>query len=130
MGIYFGGVEYTGIHIRGQEFSGLELGGAGYISEADVPGTLSIAASVARGTRNFNFSIVDTNGIRSITSATLEARDGTSANVLTDFARTDANTFAGTDSRRNARWNRGMLTVTYVDAASGNSHTLTATWSI
>ena len=128
MGIYLAGVEYSAVNIAGQTFDALQFAGADYLA-SDTPGTLSITATPA--TRGFTFvwSITDPNGIRSITTATLTARDGTNANVLSDFIRSDANTFAGTDARRNARWSSGTLSVTYVDAASGESRTLTETWS-
>ena len=95
----------------------------------DTPGVLAI--SVTRQGRNyiFTFSIGDTDGIRSVTAASLTASDGTNSNVLSDFSRRNANTFAGTDSRRNARWASGSISLTYVDATSGASHTLTNTWT-
>lgn len=129
MAIYFGGVEYGKIYIGGREFSGLQLRGQAYL-ESDTPGSLSVAVTLVGRNYNFVLSITDPDGIRSLTSATFTARDGTTANVLEDFSRSDANTFAGTDSRRNARWASGTLSVTYVDATSGASHTLTQTWSV
>ena len=131
MGIYFAGQEYDEIHIAGEEFSRVIFGGTEYHapSAPDVVGTLTI--SVTRSGRNyaFAFSVTDPNGIRSITSATLTARDDTEANIMSDFVRSDANTFQGTDTRRNARWSRGTIAVTYVDATSGASHTLTRNWT-
>lgn len=96
---------------------------------ADRPGTLSV--TVTQSGRNYNFvmSVTDPDGIRSLTTATVTSRDGRQASVLGDFSRSDANTFAGTDSRRNARWSSGTLTVVYVESASGSSRTLTQTWT-
>lgn len=95
----------------------------------DQPGTLKV--DVARQGRNYNFvfSITDPDGIRSLTAAMVTASDGTVANALGDFARTDANTFSGRDSRRNARWASGTMSVTYVDDTSGAAHTLQQAWS-
>ena len=129
MAIYLAGVEYSEVHVGGVEFSGLQLRGQSYL-ESDTPGTLTVTARRVGGATTFALSITDPNGIRSITSATLIARDGQRADALGDFSRSDANTFAGTDRRANARWRRGSLTVVYVDATSGTSHTLTQTWSV
>ena len=95
----------------------------------DRPGTLSVSVTLQGRNYEFTFSVADPDGIRALTSATVTASDGTSADALADFARRDANTFAGTDSRRNARWASGTMSVTYVDATSGESRTLTQTWS-
>ena len=95
----------------------------------DTPGVLAVSVTLVGRNYNFTFSVTDVNGIRSLTAATVIASDGTSANVLGDFSRTNANTFSGTDARRNARWSSGTMRVTYVDAVSGASQTLTQTWS-
>ena len=95
----------------------------------DRPGTLAVSVVLRGRDYNFTFSVTDPDGIRSLTSATVTARDGTNANALRDFSRSNANTFAGTDSRRNARWASGTMTVVYVDATSGQSHTLSMTWT-
>lgn len=94
----------------------------------DSPGTLSVAVTLSGRNYGFVFSVSDPDGIRSLTAATVTARDNTVDNVLADFARSDANTFAGSDSRRNARWASGTMTLTYVDAKSGESRTLTQNW--
>lgn len=130
MAIYFGGAEYSKIYIAGAEASGIFLRGADYAPETDQPGTLTATVSQVGRDYNFVFRLTDPDGIRSISSATLQASDARTADVLSDFSRSDANTFAGTDSRRNARWNSGTLTVTYIDAASGASRTLTANYSL
>ena len=91
----------------------------------DTAGTLSVSVNRSGQNRNYTFRVHDPDGIRSLTSATLVASDGTKSNVLGDFSRSDANTFAGTDQRRNSRWNSATLTVVYVDAKSGESKTLT-----
>ena len=129
MGIYFGGVEYSGIHIGGLDFTGIQVSGSSFI-QSDEPGNLTVSARRTSGRTTITFSITDPNGIRALTSASAAARDGTRADFLGDFSRDDANTFSGDDTRGNARWNRGTLTVVYVDAASGRSHTLIQTWSV
>ena len=96
----------------------------------DMPGTLTVSVDQVGRNFNFTFSVSDPNGIRSLTSAVLTSRDSRTADVLSDFSRSDANTFSGTDSRRNARWSSGSLGVVYVDAVSGNSHTLLETFSV
>ncbi len=95
----------------------------------DSPGTLSVAVTRKGRDYNFVFSVTDPDGIRSLTAATVTARDNTVASALADLARSDANTFAGRDSRRNARWASGTMAVTYVDATSGESRTLTQAWT-
>ena len=131
MGIYLAGVDYAEIHVAGAEFTKLQAGGAEYhAAETDMPGTLTLEVTRSGGRVNFNFSITDPNGIRSISAATMTARDNTVANILSDFIRSNANTFAGTDQRGNNRWRRGSMSVTYVDNASGASHTLTETWVV
>ena len=131
MGIYLAGVDYAEVHVGGAEFTKLQAGGAEYhAAETDVPGTLTLEVSRSGSRVDFDFSITDPNGIRSVTAATLTARDNTVANILSDFSRSNANTFAGTDRRTNNRWRRGTLTVTYVDNASGARHTLTQTWTV
>ena len=106
------------------------VGTSGAFITVDSPGSVSVTATRSGSNRNFAFNLTDINGIRSITSATLTASDGRTANVLSDFTRSNSNTFTGTDTRRNARWNSGTLTVTYVDATSGDSHTVVDTWSL
>ena len=131
MGIYFAGAEYDEIHVAGNEFSGLLARGQDYAPATDSPGTLTL--SVTRrgaGGANFEFSVADPDGVRSISAATLTATDGTAANVLGDFSRTNANTFGGIDSRRHNRWRVGTMSVTYVDNTSGESRTVTQDWSV
>lgn len=96
----------------------------------DRPGTLSVSVTISGRDRNFVFSVTDPDGIRALTSAVLTSSDNRTADVLGDFSRSDANTFAGTDARRNARWNSGSLGVVYVDATSGQSHTLLERFSV
>ena len=103
---------------------------AAAVGPVDRAGTLAVAVVLQGRDYNFTFSVTDPDGIRSLTAATVTARDNTVANALGDFSRSDANTFAGTDSRRNARWSSGTMSVTYVDATSGESRTLTRTWSV
>ena len=129
MGVYLGGVEYGKVYAGGLEFSGLQVRGQSYKS-SDTPGTLNLSVTRSGGRTTWTFSITDPNGIRAVTAATMTARDGTVANILADFTRSDANTFGGTDTRANARWRRGNMSVTYVDATSGASHTLTQAWDV
>ena len=95
----------------------------------DQRGTLT--PRIALSGRNYNFAITlaDADGVRGITSAILTARDGQTADITSDWVTTDANTRTHTDSRRNARWASGSISVTYVDGA-GNTATLTGTWSV
>ena len=132
MAIYFGGRAYSKAYAGGAEVSQLLAGGASYHAARtpDRPGTLAVSVSLSGRNYEFTFSVTDPDGIRSITAATVTASDGTVANVLGDFARSDANTYAGTDSRRNARWASGTMSVTYTDATSGESRTLTQNWSV
>ena len=130
MAIYLNGIKHNKIYFGGQEFTGLFHAGSSFIQAADELGSLTVSASRARGRTTLTIRLSDPNGIRAVSSATLTARDGTTATITGDLARADANTFTDTDSRANARWNRGSLSVTYVDAASGNSHTLTQTWTV
>ena len=102
---------------------------AGLPPPPDRPGVLMVQVTRVGRDYTFVFSVSDPNGIRSLISATVTASDGRQASAIGDFARTDANTFAGRDSRRNARWASGTMSVTYVDATSGQSVTLQETWS-
>ena len=131
MGVYIGGVEYDKIYIGGREVSRLLLRGQTYKEPAavDRPGVFTVSVARVGRDYNFTFSITDPDGIRSITSAVVTANDGRTADALGDFSRSDANTFGGTDSRRNARWSSGTFAVTYVDAASGESRTVTVPFS-
>ena len=127
MAIYFNGIEYSKAYVRGIEVSGIAVGGEAYLSSDT---SLSLTVTQASRGYDFAFSVTDPDGIRSISAATVTASDGTQASALEDFARTNANTFAGTDNRRNARWASGTMSVTYVDATSGASVTVTGTWSV
>ena len=84
MGIYFGGNEYDEIHIAGNEFSKLQAGASIY-HELDQLGTLTADVTRSGGATVFAFSVSDPNGIRSISAATLTARDNTVANILSRF---------------------------------------------
>ena len=96
----------------------------------DQPGSLNPGVT-RRGTRQVLFASVltDLDGIARVTSATLTARDGQTADITSAWARRDANTLTHTDSRNNARWRSGTMAVTYVDGA-GNTTTANATWAI
>ena len=125
-----GGMKATGGAIGGMKITGGAVGGVKFSVASDEPGRLSVSVQRSGRNYNFTFSVSDPNGIRSITSATARASDGTNADATGDFVRRNANTFTGTDSRRNARWARGTMSVTYVDNTSGASHTLQQSWSI
>ena len=131
MSIYFAGQEYDKMYVGGQEFTQIQIRGQDYIEDTpvDQPGRLSVSVNRVGRDYNFTFSVSDQDGIRSVTSAIFTASDGRTDDGTSDFSRSDANTFAGTDSRRNARWASGTLAVTYVDATSGASHTLRQNWS-
>ena len=97
---------------------------------SDQPGTMSLSVTQSGRNYEFQFSVTDADGIRSLTSATARASDGTTDDVLADLSRSDADTFSGTDSRRNARWASGTMTVQYVDATSGETRTVSERWSV
>lgn len=94
------------------------------------PGTLSVNAVRQSRGATINYSIADADGIRSVTSVVMVAGDDTRSDVTSEAARSDANTFSGTSRRLNNKWRVGSITITYVDAASGESRTLTGSWSI
>ena len=91
---------------------------------------LALTVTRSGGASQFVFSVTDPDGIRSLSAATLTATsDGRQADVVADFTRSTANTFGGSDSRAHARWRSGTMSVTYMDDRSGQSVTLTRTWS-
>ena len=126
-----GGKAVAGGYIGGKKVAGALIDGDHVFSAAqpDSPGTLAVAVTLTGRDYNFVFSVTDTDGIRSLTAATVTASDGRQASALADFTRSDANTFAGTDSRRNARWASGTMSVTYVEARTGETRTLSQPWS-
>ena len=132
MGIYFSGNEYNEIHVSGNELTRLQAGGQTYHTKSrpDTPGALNVTAVRRRNGATIDYLVTDVNGIRSLTSVIMRASDGTVSNVTSATARTDANTFAGTSVRANNKWRNASITITYVDARSGASHTLTQNWSI
>ena len=100
----------------------------------DNPGTLTVTAQRISGRNPYqtNVTVVDPDGIRGITSAIYtSAVDGAVSDRTTQLTRVDANTFStGNRALRNARWQRGSVTVTYVDGTTNQTHRLTATWNI
>ena len=132
MGIHFNGQEYTRAYIAGQEVSKALIAGIERFTEpvSDRQGTLTVGASRRSRGATINYSITDPNGIRGITSVIMLADDGTRSDVTSQITRTDANTFGGTNVRSNNKWRVASITITYVDAASGASHTLTESWSL
>ena len=130
MGIYLAGTEYDEIHVGGNEFSGLLLRGQDYAPETDSPGVLTVNASRQSRGANIAYSVTDADGIRAVTAVIMVASDGTRSDVTSEITRSDANTFAGTSRRMNNKWRAGSITVTYTDATSGASHTVTQDWSV
>ena len=105
------------------------------VTPVDAPGTLTITATRISGRNPYSVSITvnDTDGITSITSASLASTDGRGNRDLMgtgSIKRRDTNTFY-TDpfAFRNARWATGTASVTYTDGL-GNIATITQNWSI
>ncbi len=125
MAVYLGSTEIQKIYHGSNEVDTARIGATGIFSSAppDLEATLTISAfAVGRDARIRAF-ITDLNGIRSITSATLTARDGQTRTL--SFTRTDANTFTSeTLNLRNSRWVSGSLAVVFVDNTSGATHTV------
>ena len=98
----------------------------------DTPGTLTIAATRRSRGAGFVVTLVDRDGIRSITSADMTGQRGRSVtfDALSQFSRTDANTFGATFTRNNNRFREGFLEITYVDNTSGQSHVIRQTWNV
>ena len=126
------GIEYTRRFRAGQELDAIQRRGVTYFTKpsANVGGVLSVAAVRRSRGATIDFSIADADGIRAVTSVIMLANDGTRSDVTSTIARTDANTFAGTSVRSNNKWRVASITITYVDATSGASHTLTENWSL
>ena len=127
-----------GLKIGNEIVGGIKVGTEiAYKKEAptpvDRPGTLVLSA-IAGGTRNrgavVSGRLADSDGIRSLTTAVITARDGTTQNEMGDFTRSDTNTFAYRDTFNNARWRSGSMTVSYVDGTDGQTKTLTTAYSI
>ena len=132
MAIYLAGQEYTNIYFAGNEFTGLAFDDEQYVqAETDTPGMLTVEATRrSRGAR-IVITVNDRDGIRAVTSVIMIAGDDTRSDVSSIMSRTNAaTTFSGTSNRANNKWRVGRVNVTYIDAKSGASHTLTASWSI
>ena len=128
-GIYFGGQEYDTIYLGGNEFTALRLRGQTYHT-ADNLGTLSVTPTRRSRGVDVNYSITDADGIRAVTAVIMLAGDGTRSDVTSEITRTNANTFSGVSNRANNKWRNANITITYTDATSGASHTLTQAWSV
>ena len=72
-------------------------------------------------------SLDDLDGIRSITSTQLLARDGTTQTIA--MTRVDADTFSFSQTYYNARWRTATFTVVYVDGLGG-TRTLSQVYSV
>lgn len=132
MGVFLRGQEYTKVYMGGREFDAVHFAGNNYLPDApvDQPGTLSVRAVRASRGATIDYSISDPNGIRAVTAVIMLAGDGTRSDVTSQIARTDRNTFAGSSRRLNNKWRVARITITYTDATSGASHTLTQSWSL
>lgn len=134
MAIYFAGQAFTKAYLAGMEISKIQVGASEVFEKPadDTAGTLTLVATRASRGASFVITLADTDGVRSVTAADMTGNRGRSANadVVALFARTDANTFAARFARNNNRFREGFIDVTYVDAASGASHTLRQTWNV
>lgn len=134
MGIYVGATEVAGLYVGATEISDAHVGSDEVLAETmtvtDATGALTVRATRRSRGANIDYSITDTDGIRSITSVVMVAGDDTRSDVTSQIARDDANTFSGTSARNNNKWRVASITITYVDATSGASHTLTERWSL
>ena len=99
---------------------------------ADQVGTLTVTGSRISGRNPFNvvMTLTDPDGIARITAATFTSLvDSQTSDRLSQFSRTDANTFGYNSSLRNARWARASVSITYVDG-NGVVSTLTGSYVI
>ena len=128
MAVYFGGTEYREINIAGAQYGALQIAGADY-HETDTPGTLQIATETeGANVTNLTFTVSDPDGIRAISSAVMVAgSDGTRSDIASSFA-LSSGSYVAVSNRRNRKWRSGSITVSYVDAGSGETRTLTGTW--
>ena len=101
----------------------------------DNPGRLTVTvARLSSRNERYTFTLTDADGINdntgSFTNLTVNvtSRDGRTDRVT--LFRVDANTWRGTRDSANDRWLQGTAVVTYVDATSGASHTITETYSL
>ena len=84
---------------------------------------------VATSGRVYVFTLTDSRGIRTGASAVITSRDGRTQNVAIS-RQGDSNTFVGFFTPRHNRWLTATAVVTYVDATSGDSHTITQPYTI
>ena len=125
------GIKFAGGAISGRKFAGGVIAGGKFAAAStDTAGVLTINAVRASRGATIGYSIADADGIRAVTSVVMIAGDDTRSEVTSEIARSDANTFTGSSRRLNNKWRVGSMTITYTDATSGASHTLTQTWSI
>ena len=132
MSIYLAGAEYKKLYAAGQEFSALQIRGQSYLDSGtpDSPGILTVDVTRRSRGATVNYSIADPDGIRAVTAVIMVAGDDTRSDVTSAITRSDANRFSGVSVRSNNKWRVASITITYVDATSGTSHTLTRSWSI
>ena len=123
--------EPGGIRIGAGTASGVAIGGAVVYraGRADRGGALTVTGvATTRSREIYTFTLADPDGIRSVGTLNLTARDGNAATV--ELQRVDANTFRGTRTSANDRWLTGTAVVNYTDAASGTIHTITQPYSV
>lgn len=132
MGFAIGNKVVGGAYIGGKKVAGAYIGGKkAFGPVADTIGNLAVTALRRRGGgATWSFVLSDPDGVRSITSAVTRATDGNTRNANVNAARTDANTWGGSDSARNNRWRRATLTVVYVEERTGESRTIIHNWNI
>ena len=101
---------------------------AAEVQPSDLPGTLNIGATRTSRGASFATVLTDLNGIRAITSSVGTRSDGETRDY--DLVRRNENTFVSSVASRGAVWRSGSLTVVYVEAATGESRTITQSWSV
>ena len=134
MALRINGKVVDGMRIAGKIAGGVRIGGEvtsfAAVAPVDQPGTLNVSA-VAGGRRNagavVTARLTDPDGIRSITSTELLARDG-QTQAIAD-TRVDANTYGFTQTYNNARWRTATMTVVYIDG-TGATRTLSQAYSV
>ena len=106
----------------------LHMDDAEIFSTADRPGTLTINAVTMGRDEIVTGGFSDPDGIRSVTSAVLTARDRNTRDMA--VTRTSVNEYSiDRIALRNDRWKQATLVVVYVDAGDGESKTLTQSYS-
>ncbi|MCY4470789.1 MAG: hypothetical protein OXC08_18905 [Thiotrichales bacterium] len=121
-----------GIRFGGEAPAGIAIGDTKVWPAAapDQAGTLTHGAtSRAGGGVNIATVIEDPDGIASVDAAQLDATDGRSNDISSDWVRRDANSFTHADERTGNRWRRASMSVTYTDG-NGVQSTLTDSWNL